>query len=574
MPSDTLMPAAYYQYRADITGLDAGVTYPYQVLMNGQVLATGPSEYSFRTPAPGNFSFLVFGDSGSGSPQELALVQQMAAEPNIAKVVHVGDLAYMSGTFAEFQSNYYAPNAPLMSRLPFFATPGNHDYETDSAAPYLSGQATPASNVPAADMGRYYSFDWGDAHFTAVDSNLLTAADAAARMLAWLDADLAASPKYWKIVFLHHCPYPTGYHVGDPICALVQQNVNPIVEKHGVQLMLTGHEHGYERSWPLVANQTVPSTTPSTTYVITGGGGGALENVGSLPQCALSIQAFNYLRVDVAGTGLTFTAKGLNGNALDSVTLNPPPLVAPNGVLNAGDYSTGIAPGSLVSLFGQNFALRPASAATFPLPESLGGITASANGIAVPLLYVSPGQINFQMPFNVSGQVNLQIRTANGVASASVNVVPTAPSLLAMATQNGLISSTSPVQPGSYVTLYVTGLGTPTSPVATGQAAPGKAVPVAANVLVLLGDTIIVPSYAGMAPGFAGVNQINFQVPAGLSPGVYALSVVASLVSSAHTSFTVGAPAAGSGANARRAGAVHSIAGLPAFTESRPSANF
>ncbi len=191
-------------------------------------------------------------------------------------------MAYGSGTFAQFQSNYFGLYAPLMSRLPFFLTPGNHDYETDNAAPYLAGNAAPVSNVPAAVLGRYYSFDWGDAHFVSLDSNLMPT-DSASQMLAWLDSDLAATGKYWKIVFLHHPPYPTGTHLNDPICALVQQNVTPIVERHGVQLVLSGHEHGYERSWPLAGGQRVDSSAsgPSTTYVITGGGGQAMEEVGS-----------------------------------------------------------------------------------------------------------------------------------------------------------------------------------------------------------------------------------------------------------------------------------------------------
>ena len=539
-PSATAMPATYYQYQADITGLLPGKTYSYSVLLDGQILASGPNQFNFTTPAPGKFSFLSFGDSGADSPQQIALTQLMAAEPAVAKVIHLGDIAYESGTYAQFQANYFALYAPLMSRLPFFTTPGNHDYETSDAAPYLAGSAAPVSNVPATDLGRYYSFDWGDAHFVSVDSNLMPT-DAESRMLGWLDSDLAATEKFWKIVFLHHPPYPTGTHLGDPICALVQQNVNPIVERHGVQLVLSGHEHGYERSWPLAGGQPV-SSGPSTTYIISGGGGQYMEQVGSLPQTAFSVAAFNYLRVDVDNTQLSLSAIGLSGNVIDNIALAPPPVVPANAVVSIGAFTPAIATGSLASIFGQNLAIRASSSPSLPLPAQLGGVTVTANGQPVPLLYVSPTQLNIQIPYGVSGQTTLQITTPNGSATATFLVDPVAPSIIAMTAQNALCSAANPAQPSGYVTVYATGLGVAASPVATGQAAP-SANPMVAPVSVLLGNTILHPSYAGLAPGFAGLSQINFAIPANCAAGVYALSIVAGSATSQQVNLNIGSTA-------------------------------
>jgi uncharacterized protein (TIGR03437 family) len=540
-PATTGMTAPYYQYQADVTGLQPGANYSYSVSMDGQVLASNPKQFNFTTPAPGKFSFLVFGDSGANSPEQLSLINLMAAEPGITKVIHVGDLAYSAGTFAQFQDNYFALNAPLMSRLPFFTTPGNHDYDTENGVPYLAGQAAPASNVPPEDIGRYYSFDWGDAHFVSVDSNLLPTT-ASARMLSWLDSDLAATGKYWKIVFLHHPPYPTGTHLNDPICALVQQNVTPIVESHGVQLLLTGHEHGYERSWPLVGGQPVNSG-PSTTYVITGGGGGILEEVGSLPQCAISVQAFNYLRVDVNGNQLALNAIGLSGNVIDNITLAPQPVVAANAVVSIGDYTPAIASGSLAGIFGQNLAIRPLSSSALPLPSQLGGVSVTANGNPIPLLYVSPTQINVQIPYEISGQVTLQINTPNGSASNTLPVMPLAPSIVAVTAQNALCSAANPAPQGGYVTVYVTGLGAPVSPIATGQAAPPVANSMVARVQIWLGGTPLEPSYAGLAPGFVGLSQVNFLIPSSWPDGVYPLSIAAGSATSQPANLNVGSTA-------------------------------
>jgi len=525
-PSVTALPATFYQYQADITGLHPGIDYQYRISMDGELLSADPFQNAFRTPAAGSSSFLVFGDSGCSSPEQIALSQSMLAEPNISKVIHVGDIAYYAGSFAQFEDSYFAQYASLMSRVPFFPTPGNHEYLTDNAAAYLAVHAPPASGVDPQDVGHYYSFDWGDAHFVSIDSNRLSD-PAADRMLAWLDADLAATRKYWKIAFLHHPAYPTGAHLGDPLCALAMQNVNPILERRGVQLVLAGHEHGYARSFPLTGNEKADPSLPSTTYLITGGGGAGLVKMGPLPQCAVVLSAFNYLRVDVEETALTFTATGLDGAAIDRVTLTPPPAVAANGIVNGGDFSAAIAPGSVVSIFGQNFAIRGNAFSALPLPTELSGVSVTANGIPAPLFYVSPGQINIQLPYEVSGQVELRITTPNGSATGIVNVTTVAPSILAVVSGSHLVSSSNPAIPGSYLTVYATGLGKPTGFCPTGQATSG-AMPVAAPVQVEFGGTTVQPAYAGLAPLFAGLNQVNVEVPRGLAPGIYPLRLATS----------------------------------------------
>lgn len=539
-PADTGMAAPYYQFQADFSGLQAGTSYYYQVEVDGAALALGP-QYTFTTPTTGPFSFLAFGDSGADSPQQIALIQQMMAEPGISKVLHLGDLAYESGTFAEFDANYFALNAPLMSRLPFFATPGNHEYLTDNAAAFVAGHVMPPSNVPTPDVGRYYSFDWGDAHFTSIDSNLLQS-PSTTRMLAWLDNDLATTGKYWKIVFFHHPPYPTGTHLTDPLCALAQQNVIPILERHGVQLVLNGHEHGYERSWPLAGGQRVTSG-PSTMYVISGGGGGEQEFVGSRPETAIALAVNNYLRVDVDNNQLTFSAIGLGGNVIEKITLTPPPVIAPNSVLSIGDFTPAIAAGSLASVFGQNLAVRPVSSSGFPLPAQLGEVSVTANGNQVPLLYAAPTQINIQIPYEVAGQVSLQITTPNGTSTSTLQVVPVAPSIIAITSGSAIASASNPAAQGSYVTVYATGLGAPVSAVATGRAAPEVANSMAAPIQVWLGNTELTPSYAGLAPGFAGLSQINFAIPSGMASGAYPLRIASGSASSLPQNLIIGSPA-------------------------------
>jgi uncharacterized protein (TIGR03437 family) len=498
---------------------------------NSQGLASDLGQFRFRTASARKFSFLAFGDSGADSDEQQTLVQLMAAEQDISMVVHLGDLAYPDGTFEQLQDAYFGVNFPLMRRLPFFTTPGNHEYNTDSAAPYLAGVAAPECGVPAVDLGRYYSFNWGNAHFVSVDSNLLPTSRAAA-MLAWLDADLAATERHWRIVFLHHTPYPTGYHLGDPICAAVQQFVNPIVERRGVQLLLAGHEHGYERTLPLAGGQPASASSPSTTYVVTGGGGGALETVGSSSQTAISVQAFHYLRVDVDGQTLTLSAIGLDGGEIDQVTLGASSQMAIDSVLSKGDYTPMVAPGSLVAISGRNLAPANAVSAGYPLPAGLGGVSLKAAGRPVPLVSVSSTQIQAQIPYGVSGPVTLEVSTPNGFASAAITVSAVAPSLLEIVSQNGLITGANPARPGGGVSLYLTGLGEVQGGMESGHAASLASIPAVSPVEVWLGSLRLEPRFAGMAQGHAGVYRVDVAIPRDLPDGVYAVRVVAGGVGS------------------------------------------
>jgi uncharacterized protein (TIGR03437 family) len=215
--------------------------------------------------------------------------------------------------------------------------------------------------------------------------------------------------------------------------------------------------------------------------------------------------------------------------------------------VNSGDFSPAVAPGSLVTIFGQNLAIRPTSFSKFPLPATLGSVSVTANGVVAPVLFASPTQVNIQMPFGLSGQVTLQVTTPNGSATSQVNVVPVAPSILAAISGSDLNSSANPVGQGGFVTLYLTGLGAPAGSVGTGQAAPGASMPMSAPVQVMLGNSVVQPQYAGLAPGFAGVDQVNFQIPENLAAGVYPVRVVAAGATSISVPVTVGSPSTAGG---------------------------
>ncbi len=205
-------------------------------------------------------------------------------------------------------------------------------------------------------------------------------------------------------------------------------------------------------------------------------------------------------------------------------------------VVNAGDFEPGpVAPGSIVSLFGSNLAPQAASAAGVPWPFQLGGSSITVNGIPAPLSFVSPSQINAQIPFDVSpGNANLTVSVGDlALAPRPLTIQPSAPGLFLSAAGHALVqnqdgTTNSPEQPasaGTVVTAFLTGQGALDPNVPSGAAAPADppVLPVSAVSASVGGQAVEVVS-ARMAPGLVGVLRIGIKIPL-LAPGDYPLQV-------------------------------------------------
>jgi len=275
-PSLTGMPETYFQYVASVGNLVAGTPYSYQVQADGQTVPCPlSSPLVFQTTGSGPFNFLHFADSGEGNAAQMQIAQQMAAEQGLSLALANGDLAYYYATFASIEANYFGVYNNMMAQIPFFGSLGNHEYYTDGANPTLAARVTPTNGIPVADQGRYYSFDWDNVHFVALDSNapLDAAIAGTGTMLAWLDNDLRVTRKYWKVVFFHAPGYATGVHQAEPTAGEVRQGIVPILEKYGVQLVFNGHEHTYQRTYELIEGVPVAPNSGGIVYVTSGGGG-------------------------------------------------------------------------------------------------------------------------------------------------------------------------------------------------------------------------------------------------------------------------------------------------------------
>jgi uncharacterized protein (TIGR03437 family) len=223
------------------------------------------------------------------------------------------------------------------------------------------------------------------------------------------------------------------------------------------------------------------------------------------------------------GCGAVFSLKP--GTALS-------PSINPGGVVNAANYVAPVAPGSIASAFG-NFVLSSSLGTTqSPLPTDLSGLSLRfGGGTLAPLFFVTGGQVNFQVPWELSGQSQSMLAaTVNNVAGAAqtVSLAPFAPAIFSMNSQGSgqgaildtsynLVDSSNPTTANAFVLIYCTGLGAVTNQPATGSPGPSNPLAWSTTPTVTIGGVPADVSFFGLAPGYVGLYQVNAQVPAGLA---------------------------------------------------------
>jgi len=225
------------------------------------------------------------------------------------------------------------------------------------------------------------------------------------------------------------------------------------------------------------------------------------------------------------------------------------PVINANGVVEGASFSQRVAAGGLASIFGSNLATGVFIAGSLPLPTILGGVTVTLNGEPCPLLYVSPGQINFQVRWGVLSlsSAALVVTTAAGSSNSyPVALSAVAPGVFIIGSPGKgavLISNTGtfaqnfgsipganarPATAGEYISIYCSGLGDVTNRPADGAAAPGGAnlAKIKATIQVGIDAQFVIPVFAGMAPGFVGLYQVDVQIPPGVQGPTVPVTVI------------------------------------------------
>jgi 3',5'-cyclic AMP phosphodiesterase CpdA len=270
--------------------------YHYRVLSNNQILHQAVFQTGKNIGEP--FRFAVFGDSGSGKAEQYELAG-LVKQQQVDMIVHTGDVVYPKGEDKDYRAKFYLPYQSLLEQIPIFPAMGNHDYETHSGQPWVDNFFLPGAE-------RFYSFDYSNAHFTALDSNRIDAASA-----HWLEQDLATTRKTWKFVFFHEPPFSNK---DDRTGNAAARNLwLPLLEKYKVDIVFSGHDHLYTR---FTARRGV-------LYIVEGLGGYSRYKIN---RDAAHVEAtdnsqYGFGLVEVAGPNLTFRHVTAMGKVLDTLIL-------------------------------------------------------------------------------------------------------------------------------------------------------------------------------------------------------------------------------------------------------------
>lgn len=294
-----LDPDDIYLLAADLGPLEPGHLYCYQ-LMAGDVALTELAPLTTAAPPGGEepLRFVALGDTGTGGAAQQAIAQRISAV-TFDLMLFLGDIAYDDGTPRQLQSNFFAIYRDFLRYVPVYPSIGNHERHTRLGRPYFEAFVLP-------EPERYYSFDWGDVHFVAIDT---TQRDA--KQLVWLDRDLTANKLPWVIVYGHHPMYTNSLR-GPQMW--VRQAFANIVTRHHVDLVLTGHEHQYERF-----------RIGEVNYIVSGGGGGQLTRFFGTSLALKQATVHHFLSFEVTAKTLVMKAIDIAGKEIETLRLSKKP---------------------------------------------------------------------------------------------------------------------------------------------------------------------------------------------------------------------------------------------------------
>lgn len=313
-----------------LAGLKPGIRYQYRV--GGE---TGWSSWrTFTTLASemSNFKFLVFGDSQSINYNVWRTTLHQAYQTNAgaAFFINVGDLVDTGQDYAQWNA-WFAAADGVVDNIPIMPVTGNHEYYTPERRFLLPGFFTAQfklpDNGPAGLRGQVYSFDYGDVHFSMLDSQGSEGERFVPAMLerqqAWLENDLKMTNKKWKIAFLHRPPYSNKMTGGSEN---VRKAFVPIFDKYHVDVVFSGHDHGYARTYPLHGDVLVDNVTNGTVYIAAGRSGTKTYKdtvVNNWDEFFYNpLDEPNYLTVEVRNDILTVKAFKQSGALMDTWTVN------------------------------------------------------------------------------------------------------------------------------------------------------------------------------------------------------------------------------------------------------------
>ena len=417
--------AATTEHAVKVIGLAPGTVYYYSVGSATDVLAGGDASHFFVTPpVPGTAEptrVWVLGDAGTAGPTGVNANQTAVRDAYNTfngigytdLILMLGDNAYDTGTDAEYQNAVFNMYASFLSRSNLWSTIGNHDTAQSispdvATLPYFNIFTLPAAGQAgglASGTEKYYSFDFGNIHFVCLDS-MTSDRGVNGAMLTWLGKDLAANTRPWLIAFWHHPPYTKGSHNSDTETQLIEMRTNalPILEAYGVDLVLTGHSHSYERSFLLGGHYGLSTTLVGS--MIKDGGSGRPGETGAYAKATnpqRAVYAVAGSSGQISGGSLNHPAMFISLNQLGSMVLD---------VNGSRLDATFLRDDGVVA---DSFAIVKVAANPAPAPVAPSGLKAAA---------VSSVQVNLAWTDNSANETGFRIeRSTDGTSFAQIAAV-------------------------------------------------------------------------------------------------------------------------------------------------------
>ncbi len=320
---------AYVAYDATLATLEPNQRYCYRIVEGATELASGLALDTSWSGTERPVRLIAFGDSGQSTEGQFDLRDVMLTQ-DFDVFLHLGDIAYPDGTFTELEQHFFTVYADVLHQKPVFPTLGNHEYGfSPTAQPYRDMFYLPEMALKEDDQERYYSFDYGNVHFIVLDSNertLLSAILDSRRdrnsddMFDWAADDLAASSADWKIAIFHHPPFSSSERGID---TTLIDGLTPLLEAGGVDLVLTGHDHHYERITSIRGGCAAPRAAGGIDYLLAGAGGAGLRPAsGDWFTLSKNDAIHSFVRLEIRGCTAHGETLAADGTVVDTFTLD------------------------------------------------------------------------------------------------------------------------------------------------------------------------------------------------------------------------------------------------------------
>jgi hypothetical protein len=303
-PSTITLPASQQQ-TAELTDLQPGTKYAYTVERGDR---TWDGSFTTPTGADDTVRFDVLGNSGTNSDAQHAIAAEMVADaPDF--VLHTGDVVYPRGALCHYGLRYFGPYENLIGDSMVVPTVGEIDLKANNGKAFREAFELPAD--PDQENPLYRSFDYGPVHVVILDSELYEKNEQSEidAQRDWLTKDLQSTDLPWTVVVLHQPLYSSTKGAASDRIA---DDLDPIFEANGVDLVLSGHARNYERF----------QLEDGITYVVTGGGGADLQSLGSNRTSVAAASVHHYLSIEASPGSLSAQVIDDKGTVIDTFTLN------------------------------------------------------------------------------------------------------------------------------------------------------------------------------------------------------------------------------------------------------------